>query len=140
MDVKHDYSTTGDAPDPTLLTEVQLLQKVQQLEAVISTLSASHSLEALIHSSWDLLDRFEATPTPKKALDRFGSEVFEFVTAVNEAWGGNGMEHAHAAKELADVMVSALNVARSLHLPRLLILTTVVDVMAENDAKNEGPR
>jgi hypothetical protein len=136
MTAQHDYTAFGESPDHTQINEAQLRQRVQQLEDEIAGLKSFVTVNALLHSSWDLLERFDAHPTPKKALDRFGSEVFEFAAAAFEAWGGSGMEHAHAAKECADVMVTALNVMRSLKIPRLLILTTIAAVMKENDDKD----
>lgn len=119
----------SDMPDASKLNEAQLLQKVQQLESRLT-------VDEVIDSSWGLLERFGANPTPKKALDRFGSEMLEFAAAAHEAWGGNVAEHEKAAREAADVIVTALNTLRALRVPREAIIQALREVMASNDRKS----
>lgn len=120
MDVKHDYTAFGETPDTARLDTPDITRMAQ--------------------SAVDFLTRFSATPSVKVAVDRAGSEVFEWIIAMSDAQlarhpDEKAMTRELAAKEAADVMYAVASACTRVGITPQMLQAAFESVIKKNDAK-----
>lgn len=98
------------------------------------------NIRTIWDSSTGLLQRFDLIPAPKKAWLKLQEEIAEYHEALFKLSGNrkNIPYQQDCAEELADVIVTALNVAYVAGLPIETIERALADVIKKNDAKSSA--
>jgi phosphoribosyl-ATP pyrophosphohydrolase len=91
-------------------------------------------LDRLWVSSTGLMDRFNANPSIKQALDRMMSEVVELIIAANDTYGTSNDE---IAQEAADVTVTLINVLRACGIDQEQFVQACEAVIVKNGLKTD---
>lgn len=100
-------------------------------------------LRELAFSSWGLVARFygDNQPTPKASIAVLNEEVDEMKRAIWEHQEGLTRDTGEIYRELADVMVTAINVVCCIdgHEPDIDLLERAISkTILKNDAKNNN--
>lgn len=97
------------------------------------------TLQDIWNSSTDLLKRFGLMPSPKKAWGKFAEEQYELQEALFKLSTNrkNIPFKQDAAEELADVLVTLLNVGYSAGLSIEDIESALQKTIVKNDSKND---